>query len=100
MGMILGIVLDDTIYLLTTHRRGLQRDLDDPTAYALRRVAPALVVTTITLVSGLSLGLLSDFGPIRNMSLLSVMIIAAALVVDLLLLPALLIATGRRGATA
>ena len=90
MGMVLGIVLDDTIYLLATYRRGLGRKLADPTGYALRRVGPALIVTTLTLVSGLSLGLLSDFGPIWSMSLLSVTIIGTALVVDLLLLPALL----------
>ena len=94
MGMIVGIVLDDTIYLLTAHRRG--RDDESPASYALRRVGPALVVTTITLVAGLSFGLLSDFGPIWNMSLLSVLIIGTALVVDLLLLPALLNATEKQ----
>jgi predicted RND superfamily exporter protein len=100
MGMILGIVLDDTIYLLATYRRGLQRRLGDPIGYALRRVGPALIVTTITLVSGLSLGLMSDFGPIWSMSVLSVTIIGAALVVDLVLLPALLPASGPRGGEA
>ena len=90
MGMILGIVLDDTIYLLTSYRRGRVQNLAEPATHALRRVGPALVVTTLTLVSGLSLGLLSDFGPIWSMSLLSVLIIATALIVDLLLLPALL----------
>jgi len=100
MGMVLGIVLDDSIYLLATYRRGLQRYLGDPIAYALQRVGPALIATTITLVSGLSLGLLSDFGPIWNMSVLSVTIIGTALVVDLLLLPALLPATGPRGGDA
>jgi len=93
MGMILGIVLDDTIYLLTTYRRGVQQKVADPIAYAMQRVGPALVLTTITLATGLSLGLLSDFGPIWSMSLLSVMIIVTALLVDLLLLPALLPAT-------
>lgn len=97
MGMVLGIVLDDTIYLLATYRRGLQRSICDPIGYALRRVGPALIVTTITLVSGLSLGLLSEFGPIWSMSVLSVTIIGTALVVDLLLLPALLPAVGSRG---
>ena len=99
MGMVLGIVLDDTIYLLATYRRGFGRKLADPIGYALRRVGPALIVTTLTLVSGLSLGLLSDFGPIWSMSLLSVTIIGTALVVDLLLLPALLPATRPAGCT-
>ena len=90
LGMILGIVLDDTIYLLASYRNALKRGLSDAVSYAIRRVGPALIVTTITLVVGLSLGLLSDFGPIRNMSVLSVGVIATALAVDLLLLPALL----------
>jgi hypothetical protein len=96
MGMVLGIVLDDTIYLLTTYDRGVQRNSDDPVGYALQRVGPAIIVTTITLIAGLSLGLLSDFGPIWSMSVLSVAIIGTALVVDLLLLPALLPVGGFR----
>jgi predicted RND superfamily exporter protein len=63
------------------------------------RIGPALVVTTVTLVSGLSLGLLSEFGPVWKMSALSVMIIGTALVVDLLLLPALLPARHARSAS-
>jgi predicted RND superfamily exporter protein len=90
MGMILGIVIDDTIYLLTTYRRARARNLADPVLHTLQRVGPALVVTTVTLVASLSLGLLSDFEPIWSMSLLSVAIIALALAVDLLLLPAML----------
>ena len=96
MGMVLGIVLDDTIYLLATYDRGVQRNPDDPVGYALQRVGPAMIVTTITLIAGLSLGLLSDFGPIWSMSVLSVAIIGTALVVDLLLLPALLPVNGFR----
>jgi predicted RND superfamily exporter protein len=103
MGMIIGIVIDDTIYLLTTYRRALAARVADPVSQALRRVGPALIVTTITLVASLSLGLLSDFEPIWSMSALSVAIIGLALLVDLLLLPAMLPsearAGGRKGAT-
>lgn len=99
MGMILGIVLDDTIYLLIAYQRARKRKLGDPVRYALERVGPALIVTTIALVAGLSTGLLSDFRPIWSMSILSVSIIGTALIVDLLLLPALLPTNGiRRGA--
>lgn len=100
MGMILGIVLDDTIYFLATYRRGLQAQVDDPIGYAMRRVGPALIATTVTLTAGLSMGLLSEFGPIWNMSVLSISIIGAALAVDLLLLPALLPATRSHGGAA
>lgn len=97
MGMILGIVLDDTIYLLATYRHAVRQRFADAVQYAMRRVGPALIVTTITLVCGLSLGLLSDFGPIFRMSVLSVAVIGAALLVDLLLLPALLLTADARG---
>ena len=38
LGMVLGIVLDDTIYLLATYRRAIKRKLVDPIGYALHRV--------------------------------------------------------------
>ena len=97
MGMILGIVLDDTIYLLATYRLGLERSPGDPVGYALQRVGPALIMTTVTLLAGLSLGILSDFGPIWSMSVLSVAVIGTALIVDMLLLPALLPRTRPQG---
>jgi predicted RND superfamily exporter protein len=96
-GMILGILLDDTIYLLATYRRAVTLRIADAVEYAMHRVGPALIITTITLVAGLSLGFLSDFGPVWSMSVLSVMVIAVALFVDLLLLPALLLTIDASG---
>ncbi len=100
MGMVLGILLDDTIYLLAAYRRGVRRAVDAPVRWAMERVGPALVITTITLVAGLSLGVSSDFGPIWSMSLLSVLVIGTALLVDLVLLPALLVSDEPRRAGA
>ena len=91
MGMIIGIVIDDTIYLLSTYRRELDRNVVDPAARALRCIGPALIITTITLVAGLATGLLSDFSPVWSMSALSASTIAVALIVDLFLLPAMLV---------
>lgn len=90
LGMVLGIVLDDTIYLLSSYHAGKNANTRNPVQFALSRVGPALIVTSLTLISGLSMGLLSDFGPIWSMSVLSVAIVAVALVVDLLLLPAMI----------
>ncbi|MEM9334896.1 MAG: MMPL family transporter [Pseudomonadota bacterium] len=90
MGMVLGILLDDTIYLLASFRHGVKRSVAQPVSWAMERVGPALVITTLTLVAGLSLGVSSGFGPIWSMSLLSVLVIGTALLVDLILLPALL----------
>ena len=90
MGMILGIVVDDTIYLLSRYARLRRAGDPTPVAGALIHVGPALVVTTIVLGVGLALGLLSSFQPIVVISLLSAAIIAVALATDLFLLPALL----------
>ena len=89
MGMILGILLDDSVYLINASCRK-KKNSAAPVSAGLARVGPALVITTTTLVAGLSFGLLSDFGPVWSMSALAVSAIAVALVVDLLLLPAFL----------
>ncbi len=53
-------------------------------------IGPALLISSISLVAGLAVGLLSDFRPIWELSLLSIAIIFTAMVIDLLVLPALL----------
>ena len=90
LGMILGIIVDDTIYLLARYARvdRIQNDMAIPAI--LNQVGPALIITTMTLSTGLMIGLLSDFAPILAMSSLSVSIILAALATDLLVLPSLL----------
>lgn len=90
MGMIVGIVIDDTVYLLAYAQRATISDQDAPAVQAVRRVGPALVITSVALAAGLANGVLSDFEPIWSMSVLSVAIIIVALLTDLILLPALL----------
>lgn len=90
LGMILGIIVDDTIYLLARYRRLQQTQSDMLIPAVLNQVGPALIITTMTISMGLLIGLLSDFAPILAMSSLSVSIILVALATDLLVLPALL----------
>ncbi|MGQ0557072.1 MAG: efflux RND transporter permease subunit [Nitrospiraceae bacterium] len=90
LGMILGVIVDDTIYLLARYRRLNQMQSDLVIPAILNQVGPALIITTMTLSMGLLIGLLSDFAPILAMSSLSVAIILLALAADLLVLPALL----------
>jgi uncharacterized protein len=90
LGMILGIIVDDTIYLLARYRRLQQTQSDMLIPAVLNQVGPALIITTMTISMGLLIGLLSDFSPILAMSSLSVSIILVALATDLLVLPALL----------
>ncbi len=88
MGMILGIVIDDTVYLLTAWWR--ERRHADAAVRAIADVGPALLTTTIVLAAGLAAGLLSNFLPVWSMSALSVGIILTALAIDLVVLPAML----------
>jgi len=100
MGMVLGIVIDDTVYLLAAFQRRRQRASASAVEDGVKTVGPALLVTTLTLVTGLGIGLSSDFGPIWSMAILSIAIISVALLADFLLMPALLGArslTSKRG---
>jgi len=88
----LGIAVDDTLHFLTWYRRasrdGASRQEAIRTAYG--RCAAAMLHTT--LIAGLALFVFffSSFQPVSQFGLLLFMLLLAALVGDLLLLPALL----------
>ncbi|WP_095505871.1 efflux RND transporter permease subunit [Paraferrimonas sedimenticola] len=87
MGMIFGVVVDDSFHVLlktTPYRYGFQR------RRRLMRLAPAITLTSLALVVGFALGLLSEFAPIGQLGLLSAMVIGFAWLFDLWLLPQLL----------
>ena len=86
IGMILGIVVDDTLYLLARFRRAKHANDTAPARVCIESVGPALIVTSVTIIVGLAAGLLSDFAPIRAMSGLSMGVIAVAVIIDLLVL--------------
>lgn len=94
VGMALGVVVDDTIHFLVKYLRARREQrLDAPMAvhYALQTVGPALTVTTVVLAFGFLVLTFSPFKLNSDMGLLTSITIAIALLVDLLLLPALLI---------
>jgi uncharacterized protein len=93
-GVTLGIVVDDTIHFLSKYLRARREHNLTPEQavhYAFAQVGQALVVTTIVLMAGFSILLLSNFKLNSDLGLLSSMTIGIALLLDLLLLPALLI---------
>ncbi len=92
--MTLGIVVDDTIhfmskYLRARHEQGL--DAIGAVKYAFSTVGVALWTTSVALVAGFMVISTSSFSLNAEMGLLVSAIIALALFVDFLLLPALLI---------
>ena len=84
MGMVMGIIVDDTLHLI------LKRHQNNNVFTLLSNVAPAITITSILIMLGLTIGLTSNFTPIKELSLLTIFCIFVAMVADLLLLPLLL----------
>jgi predicted RND superfamily exporter protein len=88
----IGIAVDDTFHLLTWYLRGLRQGQPrhDALRFALRRCAGAMVHTTLICSCSLLVFSLSTFMPIRRFAWLMAALLIAALVGDLVLLPAIL----------
>ncbi len=89
----LGIVVDDSVHLLTKYLRGRREKgftTEEAIRYAFRMVGPAIMTTTLILTAGFSVLALSTFKINAEMGLLTAMAIALALIFDFLFLPALL----------
>lgn len=93
----LGIAVDDTVHFLTWFRRGLAAGQTRMAALedAYDRCAGAMTHTTLICSSGLLVFAASSFVPILHFAWLMVFLLLAALVGDLVLLPAIL--AGRLG---
>ena len=103
VAMTIGVVVDDTVHFLGKYRRArLEHGLgsEDAVRYAFRAAGRAMVTTTIVLVAGFLVLLLSDFIPTAEVGLLTAYIIAFALIADFLLLPPLLMVVDRRADSA
>jgi len=100
LGMTLGIVVDDTIHLLAKYiraRREMGKSPEDAIRYAFHTVGRAVIVTTVVLTIGFSVLMQSAFGLNANMGKLTAITIVVALVLDMLLLPALLLTIDKMG---
>jgi len=88
----MGVAVDDTIHFLSWFRKSLDEGLDRKNAIlvAYRRVATAMTQTTAIGGIGLSIFAFSTFTPTQRFGTLMLALLAAALVGDLLFLPALL----------
>ena len=89
----LGIAVDDTVHFLTWFRRGMQNNLNrnEAVLYSYQRCALAMTQTTLIAGLGLLVFGLSSFQPVSQFGLLMFLLLAAAIVGDLLFLPSLLI---------
>ncbi len=89
----LGIIVDDTIHLMVRYRRNRAAGMESDAAflYSLKDVGHALLFTTIILVVGFGLFLLSGFRINSSMGIMISTSIALALFYDFVFLPGLLL---------
>lgn len=93
-GMTLGIIVDDTVHFMSKFlraRRELGYDAKAAIIYAFETVGKALVTTTVVLLAGFIVLSTSSFALNSYMARITVIIIIAALIIDFILLPSLLI---------
>ena len=90
----LGIIVDNTVHLLTKYRRARQEkglNPENAVRYALDTVGAAVAANAMILSLGFAVLALSSFKITAEMGVLTALAILVALVVDFVLLPALLI---------
>lgn len=88
----MGVAVDDTIHFLSWFRSGMKQGIGRRAAIRLAyaRVGTAMTYTTMIGGMGLAVFMLSTFTPTQRFGTLMLTLLAAALVGDLLLLPAIL----------
>lgn len=87
-----GIAIDDTVHFLNrfSAAKADGQPPEQAIATAAKSAGQVMVLTTLLLSAGLSVTLFSDFTPIRLFGGMMIVTLWAALLIDLLLLPALL----------
>lgn len=94
----MGIAVDDTLHFLTWFRRGLSdgKSREEAVLFSYERCGTAMIQTTLICGLGLVVFALSPFGPIMRFAILMFSMLLAAIVGDLLVLPALLLSPAGR----
>ena len=94
-----GIAVDDTIHFLSRLRIETSRtpDLRKGVAATISRIGPVLILTTLVLIAGLSATIISDLPSMRLFGKLFMTTLGAAIIGDLLFLPAIILAARKMG---
>ena len=99
MGSTLGIIVDFTVHFLSKYlhaRRQKNLSAEEAVEYAFETVGFALIITSFSLILGFLVLLQAFFIPIHGFVLFSSIAFLSALIIDLLLFPALLITWDKR----
>ncbi|MCA9549682.1 MAG: MMPL family transporter [Myxococcales bacterium] len=94
----IGIAVDDTIHIAARYKRAREEGSPTPLSaaqYALTHAGYPVVLTSVLLAVGFSVLCLSSFAPTFRVGLLSAILVAYAVLLDLVLLPILLITADR-----
>jgi hypothetical protein len=98
VAMTIGIVVDDTVHFLSKYRRAriqLGMSAEVAVRYAFQTVGTAMWVTSVALTTGFLILTLSHYRISEEMGAMCAVTIVAALVMDFLLLPTLLLKADR-----
>ena len=97
-GVALGLIVDATIHLLARYQQARRdgRPPEDAVREALEGVSAPIVASTVTLTAGFLILSQSSYRMNADMGLLSAIMVAVAMVFDLVFLPALLLLLARR----
>ena len=90
---LLGIVVDDTVHFILKYASAKKRgaSAEDAVRYAFKSVGMALTITSLALVVGFIILGQSGFAVNRDLARLTAVTLTAALFIDFLFLPPLLI---------
>lgn len=95
----LGIVVDDTVHLLTKYLRAYREQgmsQHDSIRYSMNTIGRAVTINTVILAAGFSILAMSSFKVNMETGVLTAMAVIVALILDFLLLPALLCSLDKR----
>ena len=95
----LGIIVDDTVHLLTKYLRGRREkefSTEDSIRYSFNTVGKAIAINTLILTAGFSILAMSSFKVNEETGILTATAVVTAIVLDFLLLPALLLVLDKK----
>jgi len=90
--IIIGVAVDDTIHFLVKYREARQRgyNFEDSLTYIMQYAGSAIIFTTVILSLAFTTFSLSQFVPNVNFGIVTAIALVIAVVVDLIMLPAIL----------
>ncbi|WP_039849877.1 efflux RND transporter permease subunit [Grimontia indica] len=96
--MVMGIVVDDTVYILTKYQESRRKGstVEQAVTDVYSGVGLALLVTTVVIALGFAVMATSSFAINANLGLLAFGVVITALLYDFLFVPALLITADRK----